>query len=168
MCAEVYLGPRWISALELLWNVLHTSSLYCRLWTILAHCYDAFIAYCFSYSLFHFQLFRIKNVTMRIEHAKVTLLYSHCWWQRFSLSMNNQFCCEIMQLWWKKFIKLIKNQIELDKIFYERNMYVFFIKLRQVILISSFRIVNLLWCGGNIMNTTIMQKSLSFGRFLAL
>ena len=82
--------------------------------------------------------------------------------------MNNQFCCEIMQLWWKKFIKLIKNQIELDKIFYERNMYVFFIKLRQVILISSFRIANLLWCGGNIMNTTIMQKPLSFGRFLAL
>ena len=76
------------------------------------------------------------------------------------LSMNNQFCFEIRQLWWKKFIELIKDQIELDKIIYERNMYVFFFKLRQVILIPSYRIVNLLWCGDNSSNITIIKKPL--------
>ena len=29
---------------------------------------------------------------------------------------NSQFCCKIRKLWWKKFIKLIKDQIEFDKI----------------------------------------------------
>ena len=36
--------------------------------------------------------------------------------------MYNQFCREIRQLWRKKFIKLIKDKIEFDKIFDERNI----------------------------------------------
>ena len=36
--------------------------------------------------------------------------------------LRSQFCCKIKQLWWKKFIKLIKDQIEFDKIFDERNI----------------------------------------------
>ena len=51
------------------------------------------------------------------------MLYCHCCWQSFFLLMNSQFCCEIRQLWWNKFIKLIQDQIEFDKIFDERNIY---------------------------------------------
>ena len=40
--------------------------------------------------------------------------------------------------------------------------------LRQVILISSFLIVNLLWCRDNFSNKILIQKSLSLGSFLVL
>ena len=51
------------------------------------------------------------------------MLYCHCCWQTFFLLMNSQFCCEIRQLWWNKFIKLSQDQIEFDKILDERNIY---------------------------------------------
>ena len=35
--------------------------------------------------------------------------------------MNSQFYCEFRQLWWKKLITLVKDRIEFDKIFDERN-----------------------------------------------
>ena len=98
--------------------------IYYKLWTILAHCYNAFIAYCFSFNISHFQLFRKENVIMSIKHAKFSLLYCHFWWQRFFLFMYSQFCCEIRQLWWKKFIKLIKIKKNLIK-FLMKEMYIY-------------------------------------------
>ena len=57
--------------------------------------------------------------------------------------MYSQFRFEIRQLSWKKFINLIKDQIEFDKTF-DEEIYVLLLNLRQVNLISSFRIVNLI------------------------
>ena len=139
--------------------------MHCKLWTILEHCYNPFTAYCFSYNISLIRLFRKENKTMSIKHAKFRSIYCHCWWQRFFLLMNSQFCCEIRQLRWKKFIKLIKDQIEFNFL-WEKYMSLF--KLRQVFLIPSFRIVTLLCCGGYFSNITIIKKSLSLGRFLAL
>ena len=95
LCRAVYRAPSWTSKLELLWNILRTSSLYCKFWKILVHCYDTFIAYCFSCNIFHFELFRKENSTMRTKHAKVTLLYSHCWWQSFFCQWITSFAVKL-------------------------------------------------------------------------
>ena len=116
--------------------------LYCKLWTILECCYNAFIAKCSSYTISHFQLFRKESEIMAINHAKFWLFSCHCWCQRFFLLLYSQFCCEI---------RLIKKN--LIKYF----MRVLLFTLRQVILISSFGDVILLWCGDNFSNIIFIQ-----------
>ena len=44
--------------------------LYCKFWRNLALCYSVIVAYCFSYNISHFQLFRKENVLMALKHAK--------------------------------------------------------------------------------------------------
>ena len=80
--------------------------LYCKLGTILAHCCNALLLNCFSYNISQFS-YSAKKTIMSITHVKFSLLCCHCWWQRFFLLMYSQFCCEIRQLWWNKFIKFI-------------------------------------------------------------
>ena len=64
--------------------------------------------------------------------------------------------------------------MKFDKISDERNIYVLKFKLKHVIHILSFRVVNLLCCGGHLSyfsNTTFIDaktKCRSLGRFLAL
>ena len=54
--------------------------------------------------------------------------------------------------------------MQFDK-FLMKEIYLF--NLRQTILIPPFRIVNLLRCGDNFSNITILQNSLSHGRLPA-
>ena len=60
----------------------------------------------------------------------------------------------------------------LNLLFEERNIYVLLLTLRHVIHIPSFRLVNLLYCGGHSSNIywcyDRIQESLSLERFLAL
>ena len=51
----------------------------------------------------------------------------------------------------------MKDKIEFDKIFDERNIYVLVFNLRHVIQILSFRIVNLLCCGGHFSKITFID-----------
>ena len=93
---------------------------------------------------------------MAIKHPKVTLFYCRCWRQRF---FSSQFCCEIRQFWWKKFIKLIKDKTEFDKIYCERNIL---FNLRQVIHIFTFPIVNLLCRGYLFSNVAFIDAAIKY------
>ena len=108
---KITISPQWIMVLFCIVNFEHFSAL--------LKCFHCI--FCFSYNISHFQLFRKENVIMTIKHVKIPLLYCHCWWQKFFLLMFSQFCCKNRQRRWKKLIKLIKDQIEFDKIFDERN-----------------------------------------------
>ena len=38
--------------------------------------------------------------------------------------LYTRFYCKISKFWWKQFVNLMKDKIELDKVFDEINMYV--------------------------------------------
>ena len=52
--------------------------------------------------------------------------------------------------------------IEFDKIFEERSKYVRLFNLRHVIRIPSFRMVNLLCCGGHFSNVALIDTKAKF------
>ena len=52
--------------------------------------------------------------------------------------------------------KIYDTEIEFDKIFEERNIYVLLFNLRHVIHITSFCMVNLLCCGSYFGNITLI------------
>ena len=88
---------------------------------------------------------------MAVEHAQACFI-------AIADDIYSQFCCEICTYDVKKFVKLIKRQIEFDKIFEERSIEVRLFNLTQVILIPSFRIVSLLCYGDNFSNTMLIQS----------
>ena len=51
----------------------------------------------------------------------------------------------------------MEDEIDFDKTFYERNIYVLLYNLRHVIHIPYFRIANLLNIGGHFINTTFID-----------
>ena len=54
--------------------------------------------------------------------------------------LYTRFYCKISKFWWKQFVNLMKDKIELDKVFDEINMYVLLFNSWHVIHIPSFRI----------------------------
>ena len=72
--------------------------------------------------------------------------------------MYNQFCCEIWQFWGNKFIELINDKIEFDKLFAKRNVQVLLFNLKQVINIPSCSTVNMLWCRDHFSNITFISS----------
>ena len=57
----------------------------------------------------------------------------------------------------KEIYYIDKKQIEFDKIFDERNIYLLLFHLTHVIHIPSFRMVNLLCCGGHFSYVTFID-----------
>ena len=51
----------------------------------------------------------------------------------------------------------MNDKIELDKIFDERNIYILLFNSIYVIFTPSFRMVNLLFCGGYFSNITFID-----------
>ena len=62
----------------------------------------------------------------------------------------------------KEFINLMKDKIELNKIFDERNMYVLLFNSRDVIHIPSFCIANLQRCGDHFSNITLIGATIKY------
>ena len=62
----------------------------------------------------------------------------------------------------KKIYYIDGTSIEFDKIFEERSKYVRLFNLRHVICIPSFRMVNLLCCGGHFSNITLIDAKTKF------
>ena len=80
----------------------------------------------------------------------------------FFMLNYSQSYCKIKQFWVKKFIKLIEDQIEFDKIFDERNIYLLLFNSKPVIHISSFRIVNQLYCRAHFSNITLIGANTKY------
>ena len=55
----------------------------------------------------------------------------------------------------------MKDKSELDKTYDERNIYALSFNSQHVIYIPSFRVVNLLFCGGHFSNITFIDAKIA-------